>query len=768
MSAFEELGVLPELISAVHDMGWTLPTPIQAEAVPLILGGGDVLAAAETGSGKTGAFALPVLQQVHETVRARTNPSSAKAEDAPARPHKFQMSSSDRDETMAVSPDGLLCQSRSEKAWAGGRALVGCKAGKVYYEATVTDEGLCRVGWATREAALELGTDSGGFGFGGTGMASHNKKFEKYGQPFGLNDTIGCLLDRDEGSISFTKNGQPLGVAFKIPSSCEGQALFPCTCLKNAEVAINFSGEGKAFKHMPPAGFQGVASAPQPSLVSGEEDVAAGRDAPATNGPTAIILEPARDLAEQTFDCVNSFRTFLVQPQMSTVLLIGGVGDREQRQACQQGVDVVVGTPARVMDFVERGLLSLANMRFYVLDEADHLLDTGNREAILKLFQRLPKGGEGAARLQTLMFSATLHSPAVRDLAIKICHNPIFVDLKGKDAVPDSVDHVLVHVDPHSDRSWLQSSPPVTTDGCHTFDATGPDVDTREGWSEAVKRLKPRLLQRLADSLHMDNCLVFVRTNFDANNLEKFLNTLSCGPGVNDKKRKRESGKEGEYSCVVLAGQRSMDQRRTALSAFRQGDVRFLICTDVAARGIDIAGLPFVVNMTLPDQAEDYVHRVGRVGRAEALGLAISLVATVPEKVWYCKAKGLKPWLKPSKEDVGTHEEGGHTIWYDEPQLLQDIEKRLSRPIAALLEDMSLPADIAARVGRAEGAAAAGYGQAPGDAARVAELSAHQAQVQPVVRTLAQLERDAQLSFFTLQQRFGGSSSTGTVPAMDA
>lgn len=99
----------------------------------------------------------------------------------------------------------------------------------------------------------------------------------------------------------------------------------------------------------------------------------------------------------------------------------------------------------------------------------------------------------------------------------------------------------------------------------------------------------------------------------------------------------REKGKENRYSCVVLAGMRSMEERRRNLQAFHDGDVRFLICTDVAARGIDVRGLPFVVNLTLPDRSENYIHRIGRVGRAERMGLAVSLVATAKERVWYHK-----------------------------------------------------------------------------------------------------------------------------------
>lgn len=95
-------------------------------------------------------------------------------------------------------------------------------------------------------------------------------------------------------------------------------------------------------------------------------------------------------------------------------------------------------------------------MRFFILDEADRLLDTGNKDAILQMFRSFPKSGVGANRLQVLLFSATLHSPEVMELAQQICHNPILVDLKGKNSVPETVDHVLVRVNPSEDQSWLR------------------------------------------------------------------------------------------------------------------------------------------------------------------------------------------------------------------------------------------------------------------------------------------------------------------------
>lgn len=154
MTAFEEFGVLPELGKAIDEMDWTLPTDVQAEAIPLILGGGDVLMAAETGSGKTGAFCLPILQIVWETLKDIQEGKTAKAISIPQTSLEWTMSFFDRTEALAVTPDGLRCQSRDQTNWHGCRATKGVHTkGAYYYEATVTDEGLCRIGWSTQSVS---------------------------------------------------------------------------------------------------------------------------------------------------------------------------------------------------------------------------------------------------------------------------------------------------------------------------------------------------------------------------------------------------------------------------------------------------------------------------------------------------------------------------------------------------------------------------------------------------------------------------------------
>ena len=143
---------------------------------------------------------------------------------------------SDRDGLLQVSAGGLQCSCSAGAAWAGGRAGIGVTgdSGLSYFECRVLTDGLCRVGWSSMNARLELGKDAHGFGFGGTGKKSNNNKFEEYGEAYGKGDVIGCLLDRKGHTISYYKNGEPLGDAFDLPSSLNKHALFPAICLKIA------------------------------------------------------------------------------------------------------------------------------------------------------------------------------------------------------------------------------------------------------------------------------------------------------------------------------------------------------------------------------------------------------------------------------------------------------------------------------------------------------------------------------------------------------
>lgn len=729
MTAFEEMGVLPEIAQAVEDMEWTLPTDVQAEAVPLILGGGDVLMAAETGSGKTGAFCLPILQIVWEALKddelgkGKGKKGAGGAKPSPAST-KWAMSFFDRGDALAVSPDGLTTQSRDQKGWHGCRCTKGVQhRGKYYFEAKVTDEGLCRVGWSSLAASLDLGTDKQGFGFGGTGKKSFNRQFDSYGEPFGMHDVIGCFLDLDAGSIKFSKNGTVFEEAFQVPPNMKRCPIFPAVVLKNAEMEFNFG--ATPFKHPPSDGYVAVSAAPKECVVdSTVTGTSVGAPKSVKNAPQAIIIEPSRELAEQTLKCITSFKKHLKDPVVRELLVIGGVAAKEQIEKLRNGVDIVVGTPGRMEDLISTGELSLTQVRFFVLDEADGLLTQGYNDLINRVHRQIPQITAEGRRLQMVVCSATLHSFEVKKLAERLMHFPTWVDLKGEDSVPETVHHVVCIVDPRKDTSWMNVSRHIVTDAVHQRDNVRPGASTPETLSEAVKILKGEYVVRAIQQQNMDQGIIFCRTKLDCDNLEAYLNHLG----------KESRGKANPFSCVCLHGDRKPQERKGNLELFKKGGVKFLICTDVAARGIDITGVPFVINVTLPDEKSNYVHRIGRVGRAERMGLAISLVAAIPEKVWYhsnCSSKGRNCF------NTNLTDRGGCCIWYNEPQYLSDIEDHLNVTIQQVEPDLKIPAD--------EFDGKVVYGQKRRQMG--SNYATHVAQMGPAVQELAQLEKKSQSIF---------------------
>ena len=228
----------------------------------------------------------------------------------------------------------------------------------------------------------------------------------------------------------------------------------------------------------------------------------------------------------------------------------------------QDGVDVLVATPGRLLDLHQQGMVAFDRLESLVLDEADRMLDMGFIHDIRKLIRLLPE------HRQTLLFSATFSAP-IRKLATGLLHKPLQIQVAPENQTARSVDQVV-----------------------HPCD---------------MKR-KPDLLSHLIRSGGWQQVLVFSRTKYGANRVAERLN------------------KEG-LAAAAIHGNKSQGARTRALQGFKQGDVRVLVATDIAARGIDIQQLPHVVNLDLPNVAEDYVHRIGRTGRAGETGHAISLVA---------------------------------------------------------------------------------------------------------------------------------------------
>ena len=337
-----------------------------------------------------------------------------------------------------------------------------------------------------------------------------------------------------------------------------------------------------------------------------------------------------------------------------------------------------MATPGRLEDLIESNHLSLSQCRFFILDEADGLLKAGYESLINRLHSKIPKMTSDGTRLQMVVCSATLHSFEVKRMAEKLMHFPTWVDLKGQDSVPETVHHVVLPCNPKIDSHWVNLRNVNPTDGVHARDRTGPGEDTAESWSQAVKILKGEYCVAAIKKFNMDHGIIFCRTKLDCDNLERHLRNL--------KDRNR-------FSCVCLHGDRKPQERKANLEKFKNKEVRFLICTDVAARGLDIKGLPFMINVTLPDEKSNYVHRIGRVGRAERMGLAISLVSQVPEKVWFhgewCSSRG-----RNCNSTRLTHESPrGCCTWYNEMQCLADIEEHLGVTIQQVSKDMTIQVD---------------------------------------------------------------------------
>eukprot|EP01054_Gregarina_sp_Poly1_P005909 Gregarina_sp_Poly_1__5908@NODE_310_length_9629_cov_213_427526_g267_i0_p2_GENE_NODE_310_length_9629_cov_213_427526_g267_i0NODE_310_length_9629_cov_213_427526_g267_i0_p2_ORF_typecomplete_len759_score107_28DEAD/PF00270_29/2_3e41DEAD/PF00270_29/1_6e03Helicase_C/PF00271_31/2_8e21SPRY/PF00622_28/4_2e21ResIII/PF04851_15/0_67ResIII/PF04851_15/0_00034ERCC3_RAD25_C/PF16203_5/3_2e05UTP25/PF06862_12/6_7e02UTP25/PF06862_12/0_11_NODE_310_length_9629_cov_213_427526_g267_i01342410 len=670
MSAFEELGVCPEIIQAIEDDGWLLPTPIQGECIPYILGGQDVCAAAETGSGKTGAFGLPCLQVVHETLRQKAITGGAVIGNKPKVLTGFDLA--DKDPFVMVSADGMEAKSQETARWSGIRCAGDISGGKYQFEFEIVGNGITRVGVSAASAMLELGKDPRGWGYGGTGKKSWNNKFDDYGGTFTSGDIIGVLLDLETGVISFAKNGVDLGPAFELPSSMQSNPLKPHVCGKGFHVRIVIQN-----LRYPIPGYTPVADIATHHSIS---TMATGLDVAGKGkrNPLLLVLEPTRDLAIQTHNCMVHFSKYLEAPTLRITLCVGGVDERKQRDELQQGTDIVVGTLQKVSQWESKRELSLANLRFLVLDEADDLIKNDERSSIPRF---KANASRGVSKIQTLFFSATLHSPEVRTAIEKLTSSPVWIDLKGRPTVPETVHAVLYQIDPRKPLPIPSGNIKPQTDGVHLRDQdVGP-----EGESQRTKLFKPQIAVYIADKLKMESCMIFCRTNLDCDNFEKYLISLGGNRGFAGK---MEGGKENPYSCVVLAGMRQQEERVKNLQHFKDGDVRFLICTDVAARGIDIKELPHLIMLTLPDDIDQWFHRVGRVGRADNMGLAISVVSKAKEKVWFHKCANRSRGCSNTQ----LVERGGCCIWYDEPTLLKSLTERLGQELPAMDPvDLSVP-----------------------------------------------------------------------------
>jgi ATP-dependent RNA helicase RhlE len=280
-----------------------------------------------------------------------------------------------------------------------------------------------------------------------------------------------------------------------------------------------------------------------------------------------LILTPTRELAAQVEQSVKTYGKYL--PIKSTVIF-GGVGQNPQVQAIRKGVDILVATPGRLLDLHQQRACDLSQIEIFVLDEADRMLDMGFVHDIKKVLAILPANPNGVRR-QNLLYSATF-SDDIKALADRLLDEPQLIEVARRNTTAQTISQKIHFVDRDKKRA---------------------------------------LLSKLISEGDWKQVLVFTRTKFGANRLADQLSEVGI-------------------TAMAIHGNKSQGARTKALADFKAGSLRALVATDIAARGIDIDQLPYVVNYDLPNVPEDYVHRIGRTGRAGALGHAVSLV-TVDE-----------------------------------------------------------------------------------------------------------------------------------------
>ncbi|MDT0683697.1 DEAD/DEAH box helicase [Roseicyclus sp. F158] len=289
--------------------------------------------------------------------------------------------------------------------------------------------------------------------------------------------------------------------------------------------------------------------------------------------PRSLVLAPTRELAAQV---AENFDVYAKHTKLTKALLIGGVSFGEQDKLIDRGVDVLIATPGRLLDHFERGKLLLTGVQIMVVDEADRMLDMGFIPDIERIFQLTP------FTRQTLFFSATMPSEIER-LTNTFLSNPARVEVARQASTSETITQGVVSFKPtRKDRAFSEKSAMLRA------------MITREG-----------------DGLR--NAIIFCNRKLDVDAVAKSL-------------------KKNGLNAEPIHGDLDQSHRTRTLDGFRDGSIAFLIASDVAARGLDIPNVSHVFNFDVPNHAEDYVHRIGRTGRAGRTGVALMLATPSDDK----------------------------------------------------------------------------------------------------------------------------------------
>lgn len=270
----------------------------------------------------------------------------------------------------------------------------------------------------------------------------------------------------------------------------------------------------------------------------------------------SLVLTPTRELALQIYE---SFRAYGRHTGLRACVVFGGVPQKAQVESLRRGVDILVATPGRLNDLMNQGFIRLDDVRIFVLDEADRMLDMGFINDVKKISSKLP------AERQTLLFSATM-PPEIAEIAASVLKEPEKIMIAPPATTVDAIEQSVYFVD---------------------------------------KANKPKLLTHLLRDESIRSALVFTRTKHGADRVVRSL--VKAG-----------------IDAQSIHGDKSQRARQNALGSFRKGELRVLVATDIAARGIDVENISCVFNYDIPEVPETYVHRIGRTGRAGQSGRAVA------------------------------------------------------------------------------------------------------------------------------------------------
>ncbi len=563
-NTFAELGLNEQILAGVEALGFTTPTPVQAEAIPLILAGRDVVASAQTGTGKTCAFALPVLQNIAEASRAAREEivaqvrAVAEVDDADASDVLADEVPGESLSVPAPPPDGDQPARRRRP----------------------------RRHHRKSAAASETPKDGG-----------PQPKSES------ASESESSTASESLPSVEGTSNTKPSRRRRRKPRGKQASALERETAVEGPASTAAPSAERPKRKRRRRKKGQGRGNSPR------MEDSREKNPDARPFGPFALVITPTRELAQQIDNVVSVVCEYTNQ---RAVIVMGGARFERQIRSLEAGCDMLVATPGRLIDLLEHDHVDLSHVQVLVLDEADRMLDMGFWPSVRRIMAELP------SERQNLLFSATI-PPSIKSTIDAMLRDPAYVEISRVGQTAETVEEHLCPVTQGQKTKLLQEL-------------------VRTGGAESGS-----VLERV---------LVFCRTKQRVDDVSHAL-------------------KQADLTVDVMHADRPQKARERALARFREGKCQLLIATDVMSRGIDVSGIDAVVNFDVPLDPEDYVHRIGRTGRAGATGHAYTFMApdevTPLREIEYFMGKLVPTWDLP-----------GFT--YDEGRIIPGATRSTSKP----------------------------------------------------------------------------------------